>query len=598
MSFRNIIRNNVISGNWEHGINIDGVYQSRDNDGKVIWKSKALMTLIEKNSIGTTQFVSDTIPNYANGIVISSSKLDVIQNNYISGNKWSGIYIANASSEMITIRNNFIGTDRTTKKALPNGTGIMANGIGHIIQDNIISGNLYTGLSLSAPESEVTGNIIGLDSAQTVAVPNYHGISTTIWSSFLKIGGNEGYPNIIAGNMGDGIIIYGAGTQNISVSNNILGTNKNLDKQFPNNGSGFYMTHSLRNIDINKNIIAALDLYGIRMERNVVRFLDTTRPNLYQKPSNIYIYDNQFVGKFGASVISLFNVDSIYIYSNRIENSESHGISIENDSTRFVYIWDNEIGPEQNLLFPVNIQGHGINIENCKNIYIGLNDNETDIFPNKLRNIMRSGVYTRNADSIKIIGNTFSAIGSNAISITDSSQIYTILGNHIGPLLAADKEQIIEGDGILVDGSSKIILGNFENPDDNSNKIYNCKGYGLSLMNKADEVFYGINLMKGNLKGGISLDSLDLYYYSRAYDDDFDLDSGSNGLQNTPLILNQKIDGDKLTFNGSLKGKVNSNYKIDIYLSETYAGFDKYKVQGSIYWFFGSYNKYHRYCTN
>jgi parallel beta-helix repeat protein len=581
MSFRNTIRNNLISGNLENGIEMEGIYPSVDDKGDFAWKSQALMTKIENNSIGLSQFKGDTIPNRGNGVQISSSKFDIISDNYIGGNKGHGIYLADKLCEMITITNNKIGTNITTKIALPNSSGIQMNGYGHQVYNNIVSGNNYTGISDNSSSSLIYGNIVGLDSTQQVAVPNRTGISA---GGFAFIGVPGETPNIIAGNTGVGIGIGGANNEGTIITNNIIGTNKDKIISFPNGNSGIALTYSLRNIQIADNYIAANNLHGISIVRNVVIFLDTTKPHLYQRPSNITIENNKLIGRFGGSGIYIFSADSIYIHDNIIENADGNGISIENDTTKYIVITGNDIGQSVFGLEDKKINGHGVFISEASQVYIG----EADLnnYSNVIKSCKGSGIYTVNAEYVDITGNLIERVNGDGITITQNSNNFVINRNWLGAEFVHENDKKIDGDGILVDSSSNIFIGNIKDPDE-FNAIYFCKGYGLSLKNKSGKVFYDQNTMKGNEKGGISLDNLDLYYDNKWYDDDLDADDGSNTLMNTPSMLLAEAKVDTINLRGKLKGKPNKDYRIDVYLSNDYPGNERVKTQGTYFisWF-------------
>jgi len=345
------------------------------------------------------------------------------------------------------------------------------------------------------------------------------------------------------------------------------------------------MTHSLNEVFIEDNIIASNGEHGIRIERNVVRFLDTTKPNLYQKPFNIDIANNLFTGKFGGSGISIFNADSIYIYDNIIESTEENGISIENDSTRYIIIVNNQIGPKTNLPPEQKINGDGIYVRDAKRIFIGgkLEDKES----NTIVNCNGSGISTMDADSVYIYGNYISGIEDNGISIKGLlSENITIRQNQIGPEKDTLDEHKINGDGIYVEDAIDVLIGSQVIPSD-SNTIKYCKGHGLLIRGIAEEVYSFCNSFIENQKGGIALDDLLLYFAFGANNDSLDVDIGSNKLQNTPVMeLSEAKDGE-LKIKGNLKGYSNTIYRIDAYLAKKLADSIKYQTQGSIYldWF-------------
>ncbi len=375
----NIIRYSTVNSNEYGGIGIRNKEASQTN------------TLIEKNHIGTDPFGATAFPGHAiyGGIVFDLSSGDTIRNNVISGNTGSGILIQRSNN--IVIENNKIGTNKQGTETISNSFGIVISGFNHKIINNLVSGNKYNGISLNGYDIVLQSNIIGLDNKQEKALPNGSigiEISNTADSSkFLIIGdtvGNNG--NIISGNKYHGINILGASTKNVIISKNYIGSNNDTSKIFPNDGSGVFITHSLKNIYIKDNIISANNEHGVRIERNVVYFLDTNKPNLYQKPSQIYVQNNCIgcvgqnnkVGKHGGSGISVLNAFDIFIDNNIIIGTTDHGIDIANDSTRFITIRKNKIGPESYVDTVKFIGKNGININGAKDVSIGSPTNAQD----------------------------------------------------------------------------------------------------------------------------------------------------------------------------------------------------------------------------
>ncbi|MEO0075624.1 MAG: T9SS type A sorting domain-containing protein, partial [candidate division WOR-3 bacterium] len=125
-------------------------------------------------------------------------------------------------------------------------------------------------------------------------------------------------------------------------------------------------------------------------------------------------------------------------------------------------------------------------------------------------------------------------------------------------------------------------IGDYYNPLD-SNSIRFCKGYGLSVIDSAMQVFYYINSMFGNELGGISLDYLPSYFMNGNFNDKYDEDTGSNGLQNTVNTTKAEAKNSSITISGNLEGVPNTIYKIFTYLSKKYDDSDKIKTQGTVY---------------
>jgi parallel beta-helix repeat protein len=392
-----LIRNNVISGNDWSGVYIFG-------DKNPCYKN------VRDNYIGTDQFGTTAKPN-GNGVELYQTSYDSIINNVISGNKGTGIY---AQGEDIVIMNNRVGTNRLANAGIANVSGMSCGGNYFVVKDNIISGNKGTGISIDGHTSDITNNIIGLDSAQTKAIPNGQGMIVSNRSDeYLYIGDSTGkLSNIIAGNLGDGIHVIGAGVKYIYIVQNSIGANKD-SVPFANGGNGILVTHSVNYIDIGNNLISANKGCGIKVIRNVVRFLDTTKPNLIQRPNNINIFQNYIgcadsktqVGEIGESGIYTLAADTININENYIIGTKENGIFID-DSSHYVTIYKNDLGPYYTENQKVYIQGDGIKVSFADDVLIG---SQLDTF----------------------YANTIYYSKGHGISVTDSSSLVYIFGNYL-----------------------------------------------------------------------------------------------------------------------------------------------------------------------
>lgn len=524
-SHRTIIRNNIVSGSGEHGIWIEGVESTKPNE------IQSSGHLIENNGIGTDKFKNSAVPNGFAGIQITYSLSDTIRNNVVSGNLGTGIMVEMRTpgtgvlvDSRTIIEHNMIGVDRLGKKAVGNGSrGVYIAGKSNIVRYNIISGNAGMGIHVEGPNSIVTSNIVGLDSSQTVALPNGIGIGVTNDDSEYAVIGTtapDSTGNIVAGNTGAGIYVYAAGTKNVIVHSNIIGANKDT-VAFPNGGHGIHMKYSLSDILAKENLIIANGGDGIRIECNVVKFLDTTIPPLVQRPSYIRIYDNcigcgrknDTLARHGGSGIFILSADTISVDSNAIMGAAGNGITLKNDTAAF----------------PIPTRG---------------------------------------------------------IEITQ---------NRIGPENGSAISQIIGGDGILVDRAYDVFIGpssyfigsDFYEGD--SNTIRFCQGHGIAMRNLTRRVTVSKNSFIDNMLGGIALDDLGAYFTNGNFNDEADLDFGSNGLQNT---LNQFIgftEGSTIYLSGTFQGKPDDTlfttryYSVEVYLAKVMPVGLEHRTQGSIF---------------
>ena len=256
-------------GNGAHGIDI--AFGSNNNivggtavaEGNVISGNKAIglkffqssSNTIQGNSIGTAMGGNAPIANGSTGLHLdngSSNNIvggtDPSSRNVISGNKGSGVGIANNCNENIFL-NNYIGVGANGTKALGNGVhGIdisssASNKVGEANVGNVIASNGALGIYIrdaSSIGNKVLGNKIGTNALGTAALGNASdGIKVDFGPQATVIGGAAaGEGNLIAGNIGNGIAIFNAATTGTLVRGNHIGTDSAGDNPLPNAGQG------------------------------------------------------------------------------------------------------------------------------------------------------------------------------------------------------------------------------------------------------------------------------------------------------------------------------------------------------------------------
>jgi hypothetical protein len=113
------------------------------------------------------------------------------------------------------IEGNRIGTDVSGTYAIPNGMGVWGGGTGDVIGGsdpaarNIISGNARSGILFTGTQSAIQGNFIGTDVTGVRLLPNgWQGVDVA-GSNNLIGGTTPGQANTIAFNHGAGILVLG-----------------------------------------------------------------------------------------------------------------------------------------------------------------------------------------------------------------------------------------------------------------------------------------------------------------------------------------------------------------------------------------------------
>jgi hypothetical protein len=220
--------NNVVAGNYL-GTNVRGIVALGNNNDGV-----AILHGAQNNRIGTD----------GNGVA------DQAERNLISANKGNGVTIADAGTNKNVVAGNFIGTGATGMGHLGNGAsgvailhgaesnriGVSAGDFGYADEGNIIPANTKDGVAIDGNgtnKNVIAGNFIGTDLSGTINLGNGgRGITISGGAQQNRIGTDgdgildSAERNVIAGNVGDGVAVTGAGTDKNSVAGNYIGVDR------------------------------------------------------------------------------------------------------------------------------------------------------------------------------------------------------------------------------------------------------------------------------------------------------------------------------------------------------------------------------------
>jgi parallel beta-helix repeat protein len=181
--------------------------------------------LVSRNYLGLN--LAGVMVSNDRGITLHGPS-STIDNNVISGNRRTGISVGSTSTGNLII-NNKIGTDPTGMLAFPNGLeGIDLrsgfNQIGRVGEGNLISGNLRWGLfSRSGNNNVIQSNLIGTNITGQVALPNLIGVNLQSASNLLG-GQDPGQENVISGNSTFGLLLFQSSSTSNSIFGNLIGT--------------------------------------------------------------------------------------------------------------------------------------------------------------------------------------------------------------------------------------------------------------------------------------------------------------------------------------------------------------------------------------
>jgi titin len=219
--------------------------------------------------------------------------------NVISGNTSDGVLLSGAGTIQNVVAGDYIGTDPTGARPIPNGDPLngIANGvkidgasnntIGALTTLTIISGNTWNGVYLTnASNNLIIGCYVGVGADGGFAngkadpIPN-HGAGVMLWNSTLNtIGGLQTQArNVISGNVqgtqsgGDGVDFWHFSTKNI-VEGNYIGTDAGGTQAVGNANDGVFAelgsdANTLGGTALAAlNVISANGAWGVELDSN------------------------------------------------------------------------------------------------------------------------------------------------------------------------------------------------------------------------------------------------------------------------------------------------------------------------------------------
>lgn len=213
---------NVISGNFNHGVQV--------------LLGPAMNHLVRGNFIGIDASGTAGLGNAADGVEMLSGSANIINctvggttagaGNVISENTGVGVHFITVGTSNL-VQGNLIGTDASGSMDRGNGSAGVAMTdandctIGGTVAGagNVISGNGFDGVRINqatATGNRVQGNRIGTRADGTTSLPNgSQGVRVLNNAHNNTIGGAAGAGNIIAFNLGAGVLIESGSANNI-----------------------------------------------------------------------------------------------------------------------------------------------------------------------------------------------------------------------------------------------------------------------------------------------------------------------------------------------------------------------------------------------
>ncbi len=284
---------NLISGNTGAGVVVNG----------------PTGVLIDGNLIGTNAAGTATLGNRGHGIELLSPNNTVGgattgSGNVISGNLKIGLALWSNNE---VVEGNLIGTDVTGTIALGNGqdginlSEIFDDTIGGAVAGagNLIAANGGYGIYADTTDGLIAqGNLIGTNSEGAAGLGNMSGGILLSSAQDDTIGGTASVAgNVISGNQGEGIDIYGA--SELAVQGNLIGTDPSETKALGNSDNGVRFVYGGVNDTIGGTIAGASNIIAFNASNGVSVELNVVSPNIDTAILGNAIFSN---GDLGISV--------------------------------------------------------------------------------------------------------------------------------------------------------------------------------------------------------------------------------------------------------------------------------------------------------
>jgi parallel beta-helix repeat protein len=218
-----------------------------------IYIYNASSNVVQGNYIGVSAAGTNALANNNNGIMINSSSRNLIGGgtpgtlNLISGNGISGVFLNGAAAVQNLIQGNQIGTDKSGALAIRNANdGITVSGApANTISGNVISGNGTNGVFLAGPGAD--GNTVAGNFIGTDAGGRLALGNHNAGVAVTAAGNLIGASNVISGNLRDGILLSGGASGNL-VQGNLIGLSAAGTNALPNGFNGISLNGASSNI--------------------------------------------------------------------------------------------------------------------------------------------------------------------------------------------------------------------------------------------------------------------------------------------------------------------------------------------------------------
>jgi hypothetical protein len=543
-----------------------------NNVGVLIIGSNATGNRVMNNYIGTNTAGAD-LGNTLDGVRITDAPGNLIggtrneggillpTGNVISGNgngnnSADGIEITGATASGNMIQGNLIGLDSNGNTALGNqGSGVRienapmtkVGGTNGAFRNVIAASGNQAGIALvglGSSGTTIQGNYIGTDAAGNVARPN-NAYGIYVDSGNNTIGGTvAGAGNVISGYQttgGIGIYLAFNGTTGTTIQGNLIGTNAAGTAALSNVGTGIELRGT------NNILIGG----GNNLARNIISGNFTAISTF--TCNNVRVQGN-YIGTNAAGTAAVPNVRGVFLDGST--NMTVGGATAGQGNV----ISGNGSGGNDRAVNLFNVSGSFV-----QGNLIGTNAAGTAAMSNG------AGVFIAGGSGNTIGGagaarNIISANVNNGIVINNSDG-NTVQNNFIGTDINGTANlgngQTTGESGVTIFGSNNAVLGNII-ANSGCFCFGNNFGFGLRVFSGTGNRIEA-NSIYNNARIGIDLEGGTQNAFSVTANDNCDLDSGPNNLQNFPVLTAAVNGTGNLRIEGTLNATASTSYNLHFY---------------------------------
>ena len=597
-----------------HAITIDGLTQHDQTD--------------DSNPFGPEIWIDGSQAGSSNGLVVRSSGVS-LSDLSIGNFGQNGIVVLGDDS---IVTSSHIGIDPTGTTAAPNaGNGINVEGgagaqIGLPVQGNVISGNTRFGIfSANNDRVRIEGNHVGVNEVGDAVVANgANGVDLSQAEDAVV------RSNVISGGGDNGIFareIFG-----LLVEGNTIGLNAAGNEVFANANDGILVLDS-HDVAIDDNLVGGFGRRGVAIERNgesgtFVQWMTADGGNdhwYWLTPNRDSWTDHQALAEqLGADLVTVDDAnENAFITTELVALAQSgfawHGlndVTLEGtyewasgspigytnfrngepnggDVADFGHFFDDgtwgDAQPQDNLHAIIEFEsapdmmaiadffGETVLQSNVVGLQAdGVTSSDPgvvglQVLTNQRVRVEDNVIANINGPGVAVVGSSEIILTSNRIGTTIEGTIPAGNGNHgleildshnvtVGRLNQSDSNTISNngGNGVLVFGGSTDVLLQ-------GNEIEANAGAGVFVLDRqTNAVTISSNLISGNAGLGIELDP-----DGPTANDFQDADSGSNELQNFPVITSVTTDGTSDSISGTFNSTPDADFTLEFFVNNT-----------------------------